>query len=133
MPLIDIDESWEEYDQEEERRREERFPIIERDSVKAQITSWDSTVSKKGNPMIEWTVTIVDDPQYAGKELIVRTPTTGRGKYILKNFLEACRVKRAGKGVDPELCMGKMVVLSLSVQASEGGRKYTQVDSVSSV
>jgi hypothetical protein len=131
MPLIDIDESWEEYDSEEERRREEMFPVFDVPSVNAQVTSWDSTVSKKGNPMIEWTCTIVEDTQYAGKELIVRTPTTGKGKYILKNFLDACRVRRAGKGVDPEQCMGKVVTLSLSVHVSDEGRKSTQIDAVS--
>ncbi len=133
MALIEIDESWEEYDSEEEKRREERFPVIESPSVKAQVTSWDATVSKKGNPMIEWTTTIVEDPQYTGKELVVRTPTTGRGKYILKNFLDACRVKRSGKGVDPEECVGKFVTLSLSVVANEEGRKFTQIDAVSAV
>jgi len=97
MALIDIDESWEEYDQEEERRREERFPIIERDSVKAQITSWDSTVSKKGNPMIEWTATIIDDPQYAGKELIVRTPTTGRGNIYSRTSLKLVELREQEK------------------------------------
>lgn len=131
-PLIEMDESWEDYDQEEERRREEMFPVIESPSVKAQITGWDTSVSKrKGTPQIEWTLTIVEDAKYNGKTLIHRTPTVGRGKYVLKAFLEAARAGRSGKGVDPEAVMGKFVTLSLSVGATDDGRKFTSIDAVS--
>ena len=134
MPMIEIDESWEDYDQGEEKRREEMFPVIERDVVKAQVTSWDLGESKKKHtPQIQWSLTILDDPEYAGKELIYRTPTTGRGKFILKNFLEAAQIKRAGKGVDPEVVVGKIVMLHLSVGATDEGRKYTNIDAVSAV
>jgi len=132
MALIEMDESWEEYDQEEERRREEMFPVIEKDNVKAQITSWDTSVSKKkGTPQIEWKLTIIDDAQYSGKDLIYRTPTIGRGKYVLKAFLEAARVKRTGKNVNPDDAVGKIVNLSLSVGVTDTGTKYTNIDSVS--
>lgn len=131
-PMIEMDESWEDYDQEEERRREEMFPLIERPQVKAQVTGWDTGVSrKKGTPQIEWELTIVEDPQYSGKTLVHRTPTVGRGKYVLKAFMDACRVGRSGKGVDPEAAMGKLVMLSLSIGATEEGRKYTSIDAVS--
>jgi len=129
-----MDESWEEYDQEEERRREEMFPVIEAESVKAQITSWDTSVSKnKGTPQIEWQLTIIENVKYSGKTLIYRTPTIGRGKYVLKGFLEAARVSRAGKSVNPDEAIGKLVKLSLSVGVTDAGRKYTNIDAVSAV
>jgi len=133
MALIETDESWEEYEQEEERRREERFPLIEREKVKAQVTSWDQVVSKKkGTPMIAWELTIVEDPEFQGKTLTYNTPTVGRGKYVLKGFYDACGVKLSGKGVDPEAAMGKVVNLHLSIGVSEEGRKWTQIDAVTS-
>jgi len=132
MPLIEMDESWEEYDQEEERRREEMFPLIEREQVKAQVAAWDTGVSKKkGTPQIEWTLSIIEDAKYGGKTLIYRTPTVGRGKYVTKAFLEACRVSRSGKAINPDECVGKVVTLHLSIGATDEGRKYTNIDAVS--
>lgn len=135
MAIVDLDESWEEYDKSEEARREEMFPVIERDMVKAQVTSWDLEESKKKHtPMIKWNLTILDDPEYAGKELIYRTPIVGRGKYVLKNFLEAAKVKRSGRNLDPDTVVGKMVMLHLSVGVTEdSGRKFTNIDTVSAL
>ena len=132
MALIELDESWEEYDSEEERRRLEKFPLIEREKVSAQVTNWDEEVSKKGNPMIVWEMTVINDPEYSGKTLNLWTPTTGRGKYVLRNFLEASGVKRIGKTLEPEKVLGKVVTLHLSIGVTDDGRKFTQVDGVTS-
>jgi len=132
MALIELDESWEEYDSEEERRRLEKFPLIERDKVRAQVTNWDEEVSKKGNPMIVWEMTVINDSEYSGKTINLRTPTTGRGKYVLRNFLEASGVKRIGKTLEPEKVLGKVVTLHLSIGVTDDGRKFTQVDGVTS-
>jgi hypothetical protein len=137
MALVEIDESWEDYEEEEERRREEAFPVIEREKVRAQVTNWDTAVSKrKGTPMIEWELTIVEDPEYSGKTLIHRTMTVGKGKFMLKAFYEAGGLKLSGKGFDPELMLGKIVTVFLSIivgqEGANLGRKFTQIDAVTS-
>jgi hypothetical protein len=131
VALIEMDESWEEWDQQEESRLAEMFPLIEKPFVKAQVSSWDRGVSKKkGTPQIEWELTIVDDDQYTGKTLTYRTPTVGRGKFVTKAFMDACRVKRQGNSIDPDLCMGKILGINLSVVTTDQGRKFTNIDSV---
>jgi len=134
MAMIEMDESWETYDQEEQKRLEEMFPVIEVPMVKAQITSWDlKDIGKLGScVMIEFT--IIEDPTYTGKTLNKPLPVGGRMKFITKQFMESLHLSRVGKSIDPEPWMGKTAILHLSVTVNpETGRKATRIDAVSAV
>lgn len=131
MALIEIDESWEEYDKAEQARLDEMFPVIDAPMVKAQITGYDvKEAGKLGNSIIlEWT--IVEHPEYTGKTLGMPLPLGGRMKFLTKRFMENMKLSRTGKSLNPDEWMGKMAQLSLSVQTNpETGKKRTQIDAV---
>lgn len=131
MATIEFDQDWEQYDAEEQKRMEEMFPVIEKPMVRAQFTSWDTEELPKLGHCVILTATIIEDPDYAGKELRKALPTTGRMKFITKQFLDGMGVKRSGKSFDPDTFMGKVVNMVLSVAVNpETGRKRTQIDSV---
>jgi hypothetical protein len=44
--------------------------------------------------------------------------------------MDACRVKRQGNSIDPDLCMGKILGINLSVVTTDQGRKFTNIESV---
>jgi hypothetical protein len=130
MALIEMDESWEQYDEEEQRRLEEKFPVIEDPMVKAQITSWDIEDVPKLGSCIQLTFTVIEHPKYTGVTLRKPLPLQGRMKFITKNFMDAMKLPRKGKQIDPEPWVGLVANLILSVTTNpETGRKFTRIDS----
>ena len=132
MALIEIDESWEDYEQEEKKRAAERR-VIKRDRVKARLVKWDLTTSKKGTRQLVWISKIVEDQEYADREVRFWTPIEGKGKYIFKNLAAACGVALSGKGVDPSPMEGAVIYLELETKPDEEGIENTRVKGFSAI
>lgn len=127
MALIEIDATW------EEAEKESEFNLIESDAVKLQVSSWEFGASKSGAPMITWTLSVIEQPDFNGREMLMWTPTTGKGRNFLTRFAQACRKPWSGRQIDPDSYIGCIVVGHISIEALDDGRKVNRLNSVTAV
>lgn len=89
----------------------------------AKVTKIESKTSQSGNPMLEWTWTIVSG-DHKGKELRSWTNLPVKGTPIdqqkalfrLKNHLQAFGMDGTIKGLNTEMLVGKVATLTVAVR-----------------
>ncbi len=127
MALIEVDVDY------TEAEKEAEFKLIEQDTVKLQVSSWEFGASKSGSPMITWTLSVIEMPEFNGREMLMWTPTTGKGRNFLTRFAQACRKPWSGRQIDPDSYVGCIVVGHISIEALDDGRKVNRLNSVTAV
>ena len=126
MALIDVDLDYDSAEQEVE------FKPLPENEYDAQVVAWDLRNSQNNEPMILWTLEIINHPEYNGRQLFHNTMTVGKGRNFLTRFAQACGRRWEGKRIDPDQFVGCQVRLSLSEDTYQN-KKVNKIDAISSI
>ncbi len=126
MALVDVDMSW------EDAEKEAEFKPLPEGDYEAQVASWDLKYSQNNEPMILWSLEIINHSEYNGRILFHNTMTVGKGRNFLTRFAQACGQSWQGKKIDPDLFIGSQLRLSVS-EAVYQGKPVNKIDAISSI
>lgn len=123
MALIDVDVDW------EDAEKEAEFKPLPEGEYEVQVANWDLKHTQNNEPMILWSLEVINHSEYNGRILFHNTMTVGKGRNFLTRFAQACGKGWQGKKIDPDMFVGSQLRLSVSETLYQG-KKVNQIDTI---